>query len=177
VKQNNLAIGEFATVELLKNHFSSCTKVIVKSKKELEKLKEYKVNIVVDSIYFKNNIKKEDIYIVSEFVPYKNKLDNTTPHILIYDLNDEGEAGTILRTAIAFNFKNIVFINCDIDIFSPKLIRTSTGAIFMLNVVKYNSKRDYLKENKNSKVIELTINNNEIASLKAANILYKNRLN
>lgn len=176
MKVNNLAIGEFATLELLKNHFSSCNKIIVKSKKDLTKLKGYKVKVIVDPIYFKNNIKKEDIYIVSEFSSYNMSLDKDATHILIYDLNDEGELGTILRTSIAFGFKNIALINSNIDIFSPKVIRTSTGAIFMLNLVKYQSKNDYLKENKNNNMIEIKNNNSNYLSLEASNILYKNRL-
>lgn len=176
MKINNLAIGEFATLELLKNHFSSCLKVIVKSKKELDKLKEYKVKVIVDPIYFKNNIKKDDIYIISEFTPYKMSLEINKTHILIYGLDDEGELGTILRTSIAFGFKNIALINSSIDIFSNKVIRTSTGAIFMLNIVKYQTKSDYLKEYKNNKIIEIKINDSNYLSLEASNILYKNRL-
>jgi len=167
----NLAIGEFATLELLKNHLSSCNKVIVKNKKYLDKLKNYKVKIVVDPIYFKNNIKKEDIYIVSEFTPYRMKLNNCSSHILIYDLNDEGEIGTILRTAIAFDFKNVVLINSNVDIFSPKLIRASTGALFMVNLVKYKNKKDYLIDYPNCKAIEFKYSPN--LSLEVGNKLYK----
>lgn len=171
MKTNNLAIGEFATIELLKNHFSSYKQVVVKSKNDLIKLKDYKVKVKVDPIYFKNNIKKEDIYIVSEFTPYKMKLDNSSTHILINDLNDEGELGTIIRTAIAFDYKNIVLINSNIDIFSPKVIRASTGALFMINMVKYNNKKEYLKDYSNSKIIEF--NSENYLSLEIGNKLYK----
>lgn len=171
MQQNNLAIGEFATLELLKNHFHSCKLIIVKSKKELDKLKTYKIKVKIDPIFFKNNIKKEDIYIVSEFAPYEMKLDKSSIHLVIYDLNDEGEIGTILRTAIAFNFNNIVLINSNVDIFCPKLIRASTGALFMVNLVKYKNKKDYLIDYPNCKAIEFKYSPN--LSLEVGNKLYK----
>jgi len=177
MKQDNFALGEFATLELLKHHFKSCKRVIISSNKYKDKLKGFNINIKVDPNYIKKIIKKEDIYIISEFTPYNMKLDNKYPHILLSNINDEGEIGTILRTAVAFNFKNIVLINSNVDIFSSKLIRASTGALFMLNVVKYNSKADYIKDNKSSKYIEIDCKNNKAASLEVSNILYKNRLN
>lgn len=150
---NYLAIGEHAVIELLKHHLNQVKRVVVKSLKEKNKYSKYQVKTVVDPKLFNKLIKKEDIYAFAEFEPYLDDLDSKSTHILIYDLNDEGEAGTILRTAIAFNYFNVIFINSNIDLFSSKLIRSSTGARFMINATKFKDIKEYRAQYKN-KIIE-----------------------
>lgn len=56
---------------------------------------------------------------------------------LIYldDVQDPGNVGTILRTALAFGYKDVlVSLKCA-SIYNPKVIQASQGAIFKLNVV------------------------------------------
>lgn len=155
---NKLAVGEFAVTELLKHHSNNVIKVIVKSKQEKEKYTKYKVPIFVNEKYINKIVKKEDIYALAEFTPFEMSLNKNKVHILINNLNDEGEIGTILRTAVAFSYFNVALINCQIDLFSNKLIRASTGAIFMMNVESFNNKSEYLKKYK-TKIIEFTNKN------------------
>lgn len=168
---NKLAIGEFAITELLKHHLSSVSKVVVKSNREKEKYTKYKVPVFVDEKLVNRLIKKEDIYAFAEFAPYKMKLDKNKTHIVIHNLNDEGELGTILRTAVAFSYFDVALINSKIDLFSPKLIRASTGAIFMMKVESFKNKNEYLKTYR-TKIIEFT-NKNAPLSLEVGASLYQ----
>ncbi len=167
---NKLAIGEFSIIELLKHHKDNVIKIFVKSKKEEEKYIKYNVPIFINENYINKLVKKEDIYALAEFIPYESKLDNKSTHIIINNLNDEGELGTIIRTAVAFSYFNIALINSNIDIFSSKLIRASTGAIFLINIEKFNSKKEYQKIYKN-KIIEF-INKDAPLSLEVGAKLY-----
>ncbi|MCQ2795156.1 MAG: hypothetical protein MJ214_02990 [Bacilli bacterium] len=168
---NKLAIGEFAVTELLKHHPKSVIKVIVKSNIEKRKYTKYQVPIFVDEKIINHLVKKEDIYALAEFTPFNMMLNKNKTHILINDLDDEGELGTILRTAVAFSYFDIALINCKVDLFSNKLIRASTGAIFMMNVESFKNKNEYLKKFK-TKTIEF-INKNAPLSLEVGASLSK----
>lgn len=168
---NKLAVGEFAVVELLKHHPNNVIKIIVKSKQEKNKYTKYNVPIFVDEKYINKIVKKEDIYALAEFTPFKMSLNKNKVHILVNNLNDEGELGMILRTAVAFSYFDVALINCRVDLFSNKLIRASTGAIFMMNVESFKNKKEYLSKYKN-KTIEF-INKNAPLSLEVGASLSK----
>jgi TrmH family RNA methyltransferase len=56
--------------------------------------------------------------------------------ILILDrIQDPGNLGTIIRTAAATGFKNIVLIDTA-DAYSPKVVRSSSGGIFYLDIFR-----------------------------------------
>lgn len=165
------AVGEFATTSLLVNHLNAVKEVIIKDKKEAKKYTAFKVKIKVDPNYINKLVKKGDIYTIASFLPYQMKLDNGT-HLLIYDLDDEGEIGTIIRTALCFNIKNIVLINSRVNLFSRQLIRASAGAFFMANIVSYQNKASYLKDYPNGKTIEFK-NKNAPLSLEVGAKLYQ----
>lgn len=51
--------------------------------------------------------------------------------LILDNLQDPGNVGTLIRSALAFNFKDIYFLNC-VDIFNEKVIRSSMGNIFKI---------------------------------------------
>ena len=60
--------------------------------------------------------------------------------ILILDtIQDPGNIGTLIRSAVAFGFNTIVMEACA-DIYSSKVLRATQGAIFKLNII--NAKID-----------------------------------
>lgn len=57
-------------------------------------------------------------------------------HILILDnIQDPGNLGTIIRSAVAFNVDTIVLSPNCVDIYNSKVVRASQGLIFHINVV------------------------------------------
>lgn len=63
---------------------------------------------------------------------------NITDKVLILDnIQDPGNIGTLIRTAVSFNFNTIVMENCA-DIYSSKVLRATQGAIFKLNIINTN---------------------------------------
>lgn len=67
----------------------------------------------------------------------------TIGNVLILDgIQDPGNMGALLRSACAFGFKTIFIAEGSCDIYNPKVIRSSQGAIFKLqfifgNIVDY----------------------------------------
>ena len=51
-------------------------------------------------------------------------------HILLDGIQDPGNMGTIIRTADAFGFDSVILTGSCADIYNPKTIRASMGAIF-----------------------------------------------
>ena len=58
--------------------------------------------------------------------------------LLLEDINDPGNLGTILRSADAFNFDGIILSENTVDLYNPKVIRATQGAIFRVNVIRTN---------------------------------------
>ena len=84
---------------------------------------------------------------------YKKEFHNLEGNIIVLDdIQDPGNLGTILRSAVAFNFPNIILSNNSVDIYNPKVIRASEGMIFHLNILRCDIKEflnnlneDYVK--------------------------------
>lgn len=78
----------------------------------------------------------------------ERKIDFSKPIIYLNAINDPGNVGTILRSALAFGLKNIVIDEYTADIFNPKTISAAKDAIFKLNI-EFDKDLKILKEIKN----------------------------
>ncbi len=68
--------------------------------------------------------------------PKKEKrIDFAKPVIYLNGINDPGNLGTILRSSLAFDLKNIVVDEKCADVYSPKTISAAKDALFKLNIV------------------------------------------
>ena len=107
---------------------------------------------VVKELISLENTKYQDAIIVSPEVMKKitnqvtppnvcavcNKLKSeevTESALLLDDISDPGNLGTIIRSAVAFGFKNIVLSYRCVDVYNPKVIRSSEGMIFYVNII------------------------------------------
>lgn len=59
---------------------------------------------------------------------------NNEKIIVLDKISDAGNMGTIIRTAVSFNVKNIVCIKGSTDVYSSKVVRSAMGATLKLNV-------------------------------------------
>lgn len=58
-------------------------------------------------------------------------------NILVLDnIQDPGNLGTMIRSAVAFNFDSIILSDTSVDVYNPKVIRASEGMIFHLNIIR-----------------------------------------
>lgn len=90
---------------------------------------------------------KENCYGIGFFKKYIHKIDGDK-HIVLYNFSNQGELGTIFRSAVSFDFHDIILINSNIDYFDPKVIRASMGSIFHLNIKEYPDLDSYYKDYK-----------------------------
>ena len=90
----------------------------------------------------------------------KNSLSN---QILILDnVQDPGNMGALMRSARAFNFNTIFISKNSVDIYNPKVIRSSQGAIFKLNFI-FGETTDFINKLKqeNYDVFGTDVNNGQ----------------
>lgn len=102
----------------------------------LPKLKQevecYKVN---DEVLKKlaNSEKPEGVVFVCEQL--KPRKDKSEYHKIVYldQINDPGNLGTILRTAVAFNYDAVILSKSSVDIYNEKVVAASKGALFLVD--------------------------------------------
>jgi len=66
----------------------------------------------------------------------ENSLDWGENVLYLDAISDPGNLGTILRTALAFGFTNIVLGDGGVGLYNPKVIQSAKDAIFKLNIVE-----------------------------------------
>ena len=79
-------------------------------------------------------------------VCHKLKREEISNKVLILEgIQDPGNLGTLIRSALAFNFTTVILDNT-VDLYNDKVIRATQGAMFYLNIIKMNTV-DFMKEN------------------------------
>jgi TrmH family RNA methyltransferase len=59
----------------------------------------------------------------------------TLPVLVLVDVSDPGNAGTLLRSAEAAGVAAVVFCSGSVDPFNPKTVRSSAGSLFLVPIV------------------------------------------
>lgn len=81
-------------------------------------------------------------------IPAKRRIE-TNFRIALDGIQDPGNLGTILRLADWFDVKEIICSKETVDVYNPKVVQASMGAIFRIKVT-YCDLEDYLKKSKES---------------------------
>lgn len=58
--------------------------------------------------------------------------------LLVDRVQDPGNLGTIIRSAVAFNINTVVLGDETVDLYNPKVIRATQGMIFFVNIIRDN---------------------------------------
>lgn len=55
--------------------------------------------------------------------------------VIVDDIQDPGNIGTIIRTMIATGFSNLILTKGAVDVYNPKTVRATMGGIFKINII------------------------------------------
>lgn len=66
--------------------------------------------------------------------------------LILENISDPGNLGTILRLSSATNIKNIIMSNNSTDAYSPKVLRSSAGIQFSLNIYTNVELNDFINK-------------------------------
>jgi len=139
--------GAYATIELLTARPGKAECVIIHSAyNDAEALaalcKAKSVPVYRDDRLFKRINQKENTYVLGLFDKYSCKLSNG-PHAVLVNPGDMGNLGCIMRTLAGVNIKNLAIITPAADMWHPKTIRASMGAVFRLEICQFTSFEEY----------------------------------
>lgn len=106
------------------------------------KLKDSEKVIEVDSSvfsYLSDTETPQGVLVVidkkeNKFENLIKNIKNLEKVIVLDKVQDAGNMGTIIRSAVSFGVKNIVCIKGSVDVYSSKVIRSTMGAIDKINV-------------------------------------------
>ena len=141
-------LGAFPTIELLKTRPEEVLEVYVHSTftdvKTIEDLtKPYKIPVIRQDKVINKLSDKENCFVVGILKKYQDTLQPDSSHVVLVNPSNMGNMGTIIRTAIGFGIKNLAIISPGVDVFHPKTIRASMGALFRINCQYFNSFEEY----------------------------------
>lgn len=148
-------LGVFPTIQLLKTKPEIITRIIVSSMGEknsgipiiYELCEKYGIEIEINDKIINKLSKKGNCFAIAVFNKYSTELEDTN-HVVLVNPGDMGNMGTIIRTMLGFNYKNLAIIRPGVDVFDPKVIRASMGAIFDLNIQYFDTFEEYYQQYK-----------------------------
>ena len=127
-------------------------------------LEGIKNNLVEEVLILEDLPNKYDVktnYVSLNVLKYITELDNPAKiigickkkndiikgnHILILDnIQDPGNLGTIIRSAVAFDIDTIILSKIGVDLYNSKVIRATQGMIFNINIVTSDLKEEVNK--------------------------------
>ena len=140
--------GAFPTFELLNKRPQEALCVLVSPTfTEMEKLKnvcaKHGIEVWEDEKRLSRLSDKENVFVMGVFRKYAQELSAADPHIVLVSPSNMGNAGTILRTALAFGYHDIAIIGNAVDICHPKVVRSSMGAMFSLRIQNFETFEEY----------------------------------
>ena len=113
----------------------------------LPKLKQdietYKVNKEVLEKLSNSENPEGVVFVCEQLKPKKEK---SQYHKIVYldQINDPGNLGTIIRTAVAFNYDAVILSKSSVDLYNEKVIAATKGAIFLIDAF-YDEIDEYKK--------------------------------
>ena len=151
-------LGATLAVEAINNNNIKIESVFYNAKTSDELINKFANICNQKNIKFELNNKifnalsdKENCFIIAKFKKFENKIKNDNPHIVLVNPSNTGNLGTIIRSALGFNVKDIAIIRPAVDLFDPKTIRASMGAVFNARVQYFDSIEEYLQKFKTYK--------------------------
>lgn len=87
--------------------------------------------------------------------------------VILDDVQDPGNLGTIIRSSVAFNVDTLVLTSGCVDLYNPKVIRSTQGMLFKLNIIIVSDIDKFVNDLKNDNYIIYSTNVNGGNSLKS----------
>lgn len=139
--------GAFPTLELLKHRPAAARQVALHSSftdrpaaAEITDLcRKNQIPLLLQDKIFKRLSPKENCFVIGEFQKQEQPLQPEAPHLVLVNPSNMGNLGTILRSALGFDFLNLAIITPAVDLFDPKVVRGSMGALFSLQISRFSS--------------------------------------
>ncbi len=140
------ALGIFPAMECLSARPQACQRLLVHSeagdsegvRKLIAAAQAHGVRIEQADRMLGRLSGKENCYAAMVFAKQQDALDAHKPHLVLHHPSDGGNAGTMLRTCLALGVRDVAIIRPAVDIYDPRVVRASMGALLHLNIAHYD---------------------------------------
>ena len=89
--------------------------------------------------------------------------DLTAVSLMLDEIQDPGNLGTIIRTADWFGIKNIICSNECADCYNPKVVQATMGSLARVNIV-YTGLEAFIRKNKDTTIYAATLAGKPLSS-------------
>jgi TrmH family RNA methyltransferase len=144
------SLGPFPTFELLNCHPEYLEEIVVSSqiKPEMEEkaaalCEKHQIPLLHSDKTLEKIREKEACVMAGVLQKYEDSIDFYKNHVVLVNPSDMGNLGTIIRTCVGFGITNLAVIEPCADLFHPKVIRASMGALFSIHAERFSSFEDY----------------------------------
>ena len=145
-----IAEGEKILAEILEFAPTSIF-LIVCTQESLEKIKQrdpFDIFIASPSEFERVSLLKSPqgiLVVLKNTLSEANKLDPTKSTLVLDNIQDPGNLGTILRTADWFGINQIYCSENTVDCFNPRVVQASMGSLFRL-IINYGDLTEFLSK-------------------------------
>ncbi len=145
------ALGVFPALKLMENHPEKAFRLLLSSEglenQGVIKLREIcaarGVREEMAEKVLRRESKKENCFAAVAFEKYDIAPDPRRTHAVLCQISDGGNAGTAMRSLLAFGLHDAALVRPCVDVFDPHVLRSSMGAFFHMRVRTYDNFDDY----------------------------------
>ncbi len=131
--------------------------------KYLELIDEEHTIIVNEAIVNKLSYTKSPQGIIGVVRKKEIYVQGLSKVLVLDNLQDPGNVGSLLRSALAFNYSQVFISDDSVDIYNDKVIRASQGAIFKINIKRDTLSNIYsLLQDEKFKIYATGLTNNSL---------------
>ncbi|TCT14691.1 TrmH family RNA methyltransferase [Natranaerovirga pectinivora] len=139
-------VGEIPPSDLVKVYFSESY-----FNKTMNKHLDYEYDIIKDSVFdqIADTNTPQGILAIVRQREYclKDLLANREPSVMVLeDLQDPGNVGTIIRTAEGAGFTGVILSKQCVDLYNPKVVRATMGSLLRMPLFIADHLEDTIKE-------------------------------
>lgn len=149
--QRLIATQSWSGWEMAQSHISEQTEVLVVEPFEMEKLTSLSSPPQVIAIFSLREMKFD----------FSTKGELT---LMLDDIQDPGNLGTIIRTADWFGIKNIVCSMHTVDVYNPKVVQSTMASMARVNVI-YTDLSSWLDDHKGLPVFASAMDGEELSAV------------
>lgn len=146
-------LGAFPTIELIDSGKEVDMVYIDDRYKDkdslIEKLNNKNINFEIAPKQISKLSNKENTFVMGFFKKHFDDIKAGNNHVVLDQISDMGNLGTIIRSMVAFGIYDLALIGNVADIFNPKTIRASMGAVFKIRVSHFENIEEYIARHDN----------------------------
>ena len=173
------APGVFPSLQLMQNCPERAQRLLLSEKASgegVEKLREVCRKYHVREEYADKALSrisgKQNCFAAVVFEKWQSDLKKDAPHVVLHHPMDEGNLGTIQRTLLGLGVEDIAVIRPAADVFDPKVVRATMGAVFSLRVKYYEDFSLYRMEHPGHALYPFMLDGSVMLEEAVANVQY-----